>query len=342
MKTYAKNTMKYAMAGAFVLSTACSKIQFAPSPDSLANLDSSSETNPDGSVKDSFTFNQNGVKAKVDILFIDDNSGSMQPNQVKLGSALDSFITSLGAIDWQIGITTTDTSDDPDYGLRGTLLTMAGTASKILTAAVPNYANVFADTVYRPETGTPDERAIRAMMMAFGKRNSQNAGFFRNGADLAVVILANEDEASDGVGPTSDPANVPNDAINAFASAFGTGKTMSVYGIIIAPGNTACYNAQASVGGEYGSVANALVQQTGGVTGSICDSDYGPALAEIGDRVISGVRTATLSQDPDLATLRLNFTPADPTLTYTITGRVVMFNKPPAKGTKVEVVYFPK
>ena len=342
MKTYTRNTLKYAMSSALILTSACSKIEFSPAPGSVANTSASTEILPDGSIKDSFTFNQNGTKAKVDVLFIDDNSGSMENKQLKLGSALGSFITSLGSIDWQIGITTTDVSDDPDYGLKGSLLQLTGAATNILTSAVPGYASVFANTIHRSEVGSPDERPIRAIMQAIGKRGAQNTGFFRSTADLAIVVLSDEDESSDGVGPTSDPANVPNDAINAFSSAFGNSKTMVVYGIIIAPTDTSCYNAQAGVGAHYGTRVNALVNQTSGVTGSICDGDYGPALANIGDRVLSGVRTATLSEEPDLATMQLQIVPVDASLTWTITGRVISFNKPPVRGTKVEVVYHPK
>ena len=342
MKTYTRNTLKYTMAGALILTSACSKIEFSPAPGFATNTTASTETLPDGSVKDSFTFNQNGTKAKVDVLIIDDNSSSMQNKQVRLGSALGSFITSLGSIDWQIGITTTDTSDDPVTGLKGSLLQLTGAATNILTNAIPNYATVFANTVHRSEIGSSDERPIRAMMHAFGKRNAENAGFFRPSADLAVVVMSDEDEASDGIGVASDPANVPNDAINAFSSAFGNSKTMVVYGIIIAPGNTSCYNSESVHGASYGTQVNALVNQTGGVTGSICDLDFGPSLANIGDRVLSGVRTATLTQDPNVSTVQLQIVPADASLTWTITGRVISFNKPPVRGTTVQVVYHPK
>ena len=342
MRTYSRDVLKYAVSSALILTSACSKIEFAPAPGSVLNTSASSETLPDGSVRDTFVFNQNGTKSKVDVLFIDDNSGSMENKQIKLGAALGSFITSLGTIDWQIGITTTDVSEHASYGLKGSLLQFTGTSNNILTSAIPNYASVFANTIHRSEVGASDERGMRAMMQSFGKRNLENAGFFRSTADLAVVILSDEDEASNGAAGSLDPANTPNDVINAFTSTFGNSKTMVVYGILIAPTDTACYEAEKLVGAKYAPIYSELVRQTSGVVGSICDGDYGPALADIGDRVLSGVRTATLTKDPDLMTVVLNFVPADPSLTWTISGRVVLFNKPPVKGTKVEVVYMPK
>jgi hypothetical protein len=324
---------------AMLLTTACSQISFAPSPGSQSNTSASTEILPDGSVKDTFVFNQNGIKSKVDVLFVDDNSGSMENKQIRLGSALGSFINSLGSIDWQIGITTTDVSDDPNYGLKGSLLPFAGTSSYILTNAVPSFETKFADTVHRSEVGSADERPMRAMMHAFAKRGTDNAGFFRDGADLAVVVLTDEDEASDGAAGSADPANRPEDVVNSFVSSFGNSKTLTVYGILIAPTDTACYNAQSVQGSRYANIVSSLVQLTSGEIGSICDTDYGPALASIGNRVISGIRTATLSQVPESATVTLQITPVDPTLTWSINGRVINFNKPPAKGTKVEVIY---
>ncbi len=265
----------------------------------------------------------------------------MENKQIRLGSALGSFIGSLGQIDWQIGITTTDTSDDPNYGLQGSLLPFAGTTSNILTSMVPDYSTKFANTIHRTEVGTADERGMRAMMMSFGKRNAENFGFFRSTADLAVVILSDEDEASDGGATTTDPANTPSEVVQSFTNAFGRSKTMTVYGVIIAPSDTACYNAQQAEGSKYGTILNNLVTMTNGVVGSICDTDYGATLAAIGNRVVQGVRTATLSAVP-AGNFQVVVTPADPTLTWVLNGRVLAFNKPPAKNTKVDVTYFPQ
>lgn len=54
--------------------------------------------------------------AKVDILFVDDKSGSMPDKQEKLSTRLTAFVGSLADVDWQLAITTTDTSNGK-YGL---------------------------------------------------------------------------------------------------------------------------------------------------------------------------------------------------------------------------------
>ncbi len=123
---------------AAVWATACSDVKFTP-----GDTNSSFSVVEDVSQKETFSFDDDGSGAKVDILFVVDNSGSMYEEQGRLSTALASFITSIGAIDWQIGITTTDVSDGT-YGLKGSLLPFAGLGSKVLTKRSPNYATAFA------------------------------------------------------------------------------------------------------------------------------------------------------------------------------------------------------
>jgi hypothetical protein len=323
-----------------VWATACSQVNFAPGdPNSSFSLG-------DGTQKETFSFDDDGTGAKVDVLFVVDNSGSMYEEQGRLGSALASFITSLGQVDWQIGITTTDITDGP-YGLKGSLLPFAGLGSKVLTKNSPNYATAFANTVVRQEVLTcddvtkpcpsSDERPLQAAMMAIQKAGGENAALFRPGADLAVVVLSDEDEGSDGTNAIAASA-----VITAFSQVFGGAKTLSGYGIIIQPGNTACYNQNSAGGGQYGMHAANFAALTNGVTGSICDADYGPALTSIGNRVREIVKSVTLRFAPDPNTVQITIKPFDSSLTWEIIGNTIAFNKPPKKGTKVDVVYLPK
>lgn len=340
MESFFQKFGKGLMISAAVWATACSEVKFTP-----GEVNSSLSV-PDGSQKESFAFNDDGSGAKVDILFVVDNSGSMYEEQGRLGTALSSFINSIGNIDWQIGITTTDISDGP-YGLKGSLLPFAGIGSKVLNKNTPNYATAFANTVVRSETlncnGTTivcpssDERPLQAAVLAMQKSGGENSALFRQGADLAVVILSDEDEGSDGTNAIAATA-----VRAAFAAVFGGAKSFSAYGLIIQPGNTACFNQNSAGGGQYGTFVTGLAALTGGVTGSICDADYGPALTNIGNRVRQIVRSVTLKYIPNPDTVQIVIRPFDSSLTWQITGSTIMFNKPPKKGTMVDVVYLPK
>lgn len=336
IQKYAKGLMLSMM----VWATACSQVNFTPG-DANGYLET-----PDSSQKESFTFNDDGSGAKVDVLFVVDNSGSMYNKQGKLGNALSSFINSLNKIDWQIGITTTDISDGP-YGIKGSLLPLTGTSGKVLTKNTPNYATVFKNTVVRQELldcddvtipcPSTDERPLQAAVYAMQKASTDNAGFFRTGADLAIVILSDEDEGSNGMNAISAQA-----VVAAFTTVFGGVNTLSAYGIIVQPGDTACFNVNAAGGGNYGNYASALAALTNGVTGSICDADFGPALSGIGQRVRQMVKSVTLKYTPDPNSLRLVVTPADSSLTWQLVGNTIVFSKAPTKGTVVDVFYLPK
>ncbi|MGE4131152.1 MAG: hypothetical protein AB7F86_05905 [Bdellovibrionales bacterium] len=332
-----RNMFRGLLCGTAALATACSEVAFSPDP----GYDGALEI-PPGYQLESFGFNDQDTRAKVDVLFVIDNSGSMLEEQTKLAPALSSFITNIARIDWQIGITTTDTSNGP-FGLKGSLVNLNGAGGKVLSAATPNYQQVFANTVIRneligcvdPNCPSSDERALEAATMAIGKRNSDNAGFFRQGADLALVILSDEDEQSTGTGTT--PAQV----VNAVTSAFGPNKTFTSFGIIIKPGDTACFASQSATSGQYGDYASALADLTKGVTGSICDSDYGPSLESIGTRVREQVKSITLKNMPNPDTIQIRIRPFDPNLTWTIEAQTLIFAYPPRSGTRIDVLYLP-
>ena len=323
---------------------ACSDVPMSNPIDEAKATASASHKLLDGRIQDTFLFDEFDTHAAVDVLLIDDNSDSMRNKQQKLGARLDSFLSSLGKIDWQIGITTTDTSDGT-YGLKGSLLPFEGTTSRVLTRDTPFYLSVFNNTVVRKETldctldcPTTDERPLRATIEAIDKRDAVNAGFFRDGADLVVIILSDEDEASVG-GPN---ATQPQDVVDAFRGAFGGSKALTGFGLLIAPGDTKCFDSQSTYGAHYGTTDAAFVALTGGVNGSICDADYGPALASIGKRVREGIKMAILTALPIADSLQVEVTPPDATLTWTLDGRRLTFAHPPKPGSTVVVVYQPQ
>ncbi|OQW50417.1 MAG: hypothetical protein A4S09_01090 [Proteobacteria bacterium SG_bin7] len=290
-------------------------------------------------------FNVTIGNPRVDILFIDDNSSSMEKDQLKLGQKFSSFISGLNGVDWQIGVTTTDCSAGT-YGICGSLLPLTGSSGKILSPTTANYEKVFLDTVYRPETvgcqargdcPSSNEQPLFASMTAMDKRASDNAGFFRSESDLAVIVLSDEDEKSNS--PAS--ATQASTAQNHFKGIWPSGKKLSVYGIIIQPGDSACLNAQISDSGGFafeGNIINQWVNLTGGISGSICDGDYSSNLQNIGRQVRNIADSVELSKTPIPSTVRVVFTPSQ-AITWTVQGNRVLFSAPPPVGTRIEVFY---
>lgn len=281
---------------------------------------------------------------KVDILFIDDNSSSMDPVQSSLGDRFSTFSAAMTGIDWTAGITTTDCSAGP-YGICGSLVPMAGIGSNILLPTTPSLNTVFRNTIVRPETvgclvradcPSGDSTPLRALLNAMQKSSTVNAGFFRPGATLAVVILTNADENN--VAPTASsitPANVNNQ----FRALWGFTKVFTVYTIAVLNGDNACLTQQQAGGlAAFGTYPISLAAQTGGFSQSICSPNYAPVLQAIGDDLQGTPNVIKLSRLPKAGTLKITLTPSS-TIGWTLTGDTITFNSPLPTGTLISADY---
>ncbi len=292
------------------------------------------------------TFIADQGEGKVDILFIDDNSASMDPEQEALGQKFPSFVSELAGLNWQIGITTTDCTS-VNYGICGSLLTMTGTGSKVLTPDIPGYDVVFNNTIVRPETigcaargDCPSglEEAMKATVTAIDKRNGINAGFFREDAALAVVVLSDEDEQSDG---TPSGATKPQAVVDKVIEAFGAEKKFKAYAIVILPGDSSCLKRQADQQNGiafYGTYATQLASLTGGQSVSICAPDYSVTLRQIGQDLRKLTQAVEISRTPIPGTVQVTFTPSQ-NINWTLQGTTILFDQPVAAGTRIDVTY---
>lgn len=162
----------------------------------------------------------------VDILIVNDNSGSMSFEQTKMANAFSGFLTSINNLDYRIGMTTTDVADlrrkvgtvdnhgyNPSgpyngYGaLQDGKLIDFGSGQKYLSRTTHNKETLFNNTIRRDETSvceasiargdnptqcpSGDERGIYAATLSV--KNHVSA-FARPTAHLAVIILSDEDE----------------------------------------------------------------------------------------------------------------------------------------------------
>jgi hypothetical protein len=297
------------------------------------------ETDGPGPINSKLEIFKQGTGGKVDILFVVDNSPSMQAEQKKLSQRLQAFMSGLKSTDWQIAFTTTDVSNG-SYGIKGSLLDLAGHAGqKVLTPAFADADTVFLKTVQRPEVGTSNEQPLKASILAMQKHSSESAGFFRSDADLAIIVLSDEDEMSTG---HSKSATKPADVIAAFKAIFGTTKKLSTYGIIIQPGDVACYDKQKGSGNFanafYGSHVSELSSVTGGLTGSICAQDYSQTLVDIGNDVRLLSNSFTLQSIPLAGSVEVALSPVQ-NIAWTVSGNKVVFATSPQDGTVVQVKY---
>lgn len=325
----------------------------------------------------------------VDILVVNDNSGSMYVEQSKMAQRFPNFISSLSNLYFQIAMITTDVSSSTN-GPRaangngafqdGKFLPFSST-EKILKfdpMAANASANLsiinskFADTVQRDETlacgdadyapascPSGDERGIYALNLAAARNEGT---FFRNGAHLAVIILSDEDERSNGGAYSGVNDLESKDLAETFLSnmqiKYPT-KTISVHSVIIRPNDSACLSAQSqgSVRGFYGYSYAELsrpdyygrpdlmnfsnLKYEYGHVGSICDTDYGAQLGSIGNAVAAAAEQPEfqLKCSPNANEISITTTPSNYTLNYTIdASNKMIFSNVPA-GVNAKITY---
>ncbi len=230
---------------------------------------------------------------KVDILFVIDNSGSMEYEQKSMASRVRNFLDVVKGLNWQIAITTTDPSNKT-YG-DGRLVTMKGLSSTyILNSSMDDATarTVLSNTLQRTETGSGSEQGIYAAYRAV-ERSVESAGgntnFIRSDAQIAVVLISDEDESADGV--KNDPANF----VKYIQTQFGGQKAMNFHSIITRPDDKACLDGE---GYSYGHRFAAMANLTGGVIGDVCASDYAAQVQGIAEGVRKTLKSITLSCTP--------------------------------------------
>lgn len=262
---------------------------------------------------------------KVDILIVDDNSGSMALEQASMASRFSSFLSKLSGLNWQLGITTTDVSSDAEKK-DGRLLRFGQNSDVNLgdyligSSLDPAVAEqLFASTIQRPiNEGSGREQGIFATHRVIERSldaqnldvNQPNRKLIRPDATLAVVVVTDADETPGTVGITD--RNKAEFLIGLVKEKLGESKRFSFHSIIVKPGDDTCkydnskvilggktyYNSNEGYGMEYAKLSNA----TGGIIGSVCESDYSSQLGQIGNLVAESVKTATLNclpQDVD-------------------------------------------
>jgi hypothetical protein len=201
----------------------------------------------------------------VDVLWVIDNSGSMSSLVDHLGSRFSTFLDAFDAtgIDYQVGVTTTDIPADGGR-LQGPI---------IKSSDADPVAEFVAQTALGA-AGSANEQGRDAAYLALTEPNisGTNAGLVRADANLAIVVLSDEDDSSDLVGKSQfitwlngykgDPARTSFSGITGDPDAglfdFGCG----IFGV------------SATSAKNYGDV----IDGTGGVWQDICEDDFDEVL----------------------------------------------------------------
>ncbi len=227
----------------------------------------------------------------VDVLWVIDNSCSMDEEQTEMRNNFSSFITEFVTLelDYQMAVVTTD-MDDPSQSGKF--------VGAMMTPSTTGIEAEFVRQASQGSAGSGEERGMDAVYAALTAPliGGAHAGFLREEAALAVVVLSDEDDYSrvvDGTfqsffqGLKADPSKV---TFNAIVGDPTSGGIFSG-GCTDWAGSTML---SASAGDRYVNMALA----TGGLWRSICYADYAETMQHISLTSAGMIATLRLSEVP--------------------------------------------
>lgn len=217
------------------------------------------------------TFHQ--TPSPTDVLFVIDNSCSMTPEQPFIAALPGPFFAFAQgqATDFHIGVTTTDVSATGERGL------LVG-APSIITPLTPNAGYAFAQNLLRGNRGSNDEHGLDGMYLALSEPmvSTRNAGFLRPDAALAVVLISDDEDQS------TRPPSFYTNFLRGLKQRTGARVTVNaIIGMTGPPAYADCMGPNGILG-SYSPRYMQVVQDTGGVIGSICDGDWTQSLFNMG------------------------------------------------------------
>lgn len=257
-------------------------------------------------------------QALVDVLFVIDNSGSMSDKQESVARNMAAFLSVAvrEGVDYHLGVTTTGIEPSPSSwascpggafgGEAGRLFPVDNSSPRVITPITPGAAGLFANNVrvgicHWSEQGL--EAAYRALSPPLVTSaddpstplpNDGNAGFLREEAKLAIVIVSDED----------DQSQRPVSFYETFFRALkGNDADQLILSAIVGPEDLSSCPSASGSGSRYIALANAL----GGVVESICTPDWTLSLERLSHSAFGLRRSFRLSGVPsDVAAIRVD------------------------------------
>ncbi len=247
---------------------------------------------------------------KVDILWVVDNSSSMETSQQRLADNFDAFIQQFMTqrLDFQMGVTTTDaykgkfhqswqTSLLKDAGVRG------NSGHSILTATTSSLAENFMKNIMQGGGGDSDERAFQSLRDTL--QNPQNSRLLRREAHLAVILISDEDDLSHDEAnfiENQTPIYHQNPSIHKVGiykdfleNLKGDPKKVSVHAIAIRDSNC-----RSRLGGNSRKIGKRYFDLVAEMSGTIIDlcSEFSDSLKFLSNDIVRRTSSFALSKTP--------------------------------------------
>lgn len=243
-------------------------------PEADADLSGEGAGSPPFEVMDRFEQN---LPNEVDVLFVIDNSCSMADEQATLGNSFATFMDSFYAmgIDFHLAVTSTAMETDGTYD--PPLMGKFAGAPTILDASMDEatLVNDFRALASLGANGTGNEKGLDAAYAALTAPliNGYNAGFLRPAANLAVVVLSDEPDASNkqpGEFSAWLDSMKPDEEMSSLSTITGTVESSKLLDIQYCDPDHKLTSNSTQYGEEYIEAADA----TGGTVRDICETDW--------------------------------------------------------------------
>lgn len=305
------------------------------------------------------------IPKQIDILWVIDNSGSMETSQNSLTSNFQSFISRFQQYnyDFHMAVTTTEAWEKQFNSnstkarikdgavLQKSPLIETHSGIFIMDKQTPNLADVFTTNAKQGTLGNGDERAFASFQQAL--LEPANVGFRRPEAFLAVIIVSDEEDFSASSAAFSENYSNPNlysvQSFVDFLDGYVGSRNYSVSTISVP--DTACKNALSTDGfaRKISTRLPELAGLTGGVKGSLC-SNFGDTLELISDSIIQLTASFKLNREPveESITVTVNGVsiPNDATngWTYNASDLTITFHGSavPAADANITIDFYPK
>lgn len=229
---------------------------------------------------------------EVDILWVVDNSPSMEDEQAEVARSFEEFISNVASsnADFHLGVVTTDLESSDHRGkLQG---------DPLYLTAEDDYIPLFQERVQVGTGGARLEQGIDAAYQALSEPlvSGYNAGFRRAGATLSIIYVSDENDCSNrgalGGDAAAEDCYEGSDKLVEVRELIDDYKTLAtvnerlVVSSIVGPSIDAGCN-----GSVPGLRYIAMAEAFGGLQSSICTTDFSKIMQDLSLEV-SGVRTA--------------------------------------------------
>ena len=269
-------------------------------------------------------------RPRVDLLFVVDNTASMEPARAALAAAASNLVEALdaGKLAWQVGVVSTDIASD-DIGLLQGDPWIITPSTDDGPAAVARALDVPAGTAPTGGLGA----ATRALTEPL--RSASNRGFRRPDAALHIVVLSDADDQSGAILGV-DPADAFLGFLENEAAEARRPATLSA---VVGDAATGCIGSTGTAlpGDTYIEVA----QASGGAIASICEADLGDVVASLSTLVQEGTSRFELQAIPVPDTVRLDIDGVrrDDGWTLLLSPPAIAMETPPPPGSTLSVRY---